>query len=278
MKVAVLGCSGAMGSFFVNYFLKEGYRVVGSDKRRVGGPPAGFKLASSNPDAVLNADIVLVAVPIRETAKVVGEVLPFLKKGSRLIEIASVKGRTPAELKKILAPRKASLLSLHPLFGPSARSKTFKICVIGGKRDVSAARLLFPKARLIPLSVSEHDRLMAYALSLVHLTNLAFISAVAKGVGEEEFERATPPIASVQLNLSRAVLSQNPSLFSQIQVENPFVGDALSSIIAELEDLKRMIDRDDAVGLEKRFVALAKEFERAKLDKALRGVYSASNS
>lgn len=277
MKVAILGCSGAMGYFFVKYFLEEGYRITGFDKRRVEGPPARFRFANSNSEAVRDADIVLIAVPIRETTKVVREVSPFIKEGSTLIEITSVKGKTIAELRKVLTPKKVSLLSLHPLFGPHAQSKDFKICVIGDKHELSVARRLFPEARLILFSARYHDRLMAYTLSLVHIMNLAFISAVAKRVGVEEFERAAPPTASGQLNLSQAVLSQNPSLFSHIQTNNLFVRGALSSIIAELGGLKRMIDRDDVAGLEKRFVTLAGEFERTKLDKALRNVYLESN-
>lgn len=267
-----------MGSFFTKYFLEGGHMVAGSDRGRVGGHLGGFKSASSNPEAVRGADVVLVAVPIRETAKVIREVSPFIKEGSTLIEIASVKGRGLAELKKILAARKVALLSLHPLFGPNARSKSLKICVIGNKRDLSATRQLFPEARLIQLSARAHDRLMAYTLSLVHIVNLAFVSVLAKGMGVDEFERTATPTGSGQLNLSQAVLSQNPSLFSYIQVENPFVADVVSLLIAELQGMKKMIGRNDVAGLEKRFTALAGGFERVELDKALRRVYLASNS
>ena len=278
MKVAVIGAAGAMGSFFVKYFLGKGQEVVGSDQHRVVGFPEGFTFAGSNRDAALGADIVIVAVPMRMTANVVREISPSLKRGVKLVEITSVKGRMHAELRRIITLRKATLLSIHPLFGPLSKSKNFKICVIGNKRDEVSARLLFPGAKTILLGAEEHDRLMAYALSLVHLLNLAFVSAVVSGVGVKDFKRIATPLASAQLNLGEAVLSQNPLLFAHIQAENTFLPDVLSSVISQLEEFRGWLQLRDATKFEKQFYELAARFRRTNLDESLRWVYLASNS
>lgn len=278
MKVAILGSSGAMGSFFAEYFVQNGHQVVGSDIRRVKGSHPEFALASSNRKAVRDADVVLVAVPVRETANVVREVSPFLKKGSILVEITSVKARMHAETKKSLATGDVRLLSLHPLFGPSSSPKNFKVCVVGNRRDISAARRLLPDANLIRLGIREHDKMMAYTLSLIHLMNLAFLSAVLKGVGSREFERSVTPTALGQLNLAKAILSQDPTLYSYIEMENPFVVDAISSLIAELETLKLMVRNHETSRFEKSFAALAGDFDEAELKKALKHAYAMSNS
>lgn len=273
MRVAVLGCSGAIGSFFVKYFLAQGHVVTGSDRRRRRGLPAGIRFAVSNAEAVRGAEIVLVAVPIDETVNVVREVLPFVRQGATLIEMTSVKGNIPVQLAKLLAMKKVSLLSLHPLFGPLAQMTNLNICVIGNKRDLAAARRIFPRTRLFQLRATDHDKLMAYTLSLVHLTNAAIVSTLAKEVGVERFQRSAPPLASAQLNLGRAVLSQSPALLARIQADNPFAAEALSSVIAELEDLKRAVAKKDIVDLEKRFATLAENFTRTELDEALRSLY-----
>jgi prephenate dehydrogenase len=275
MKVAVLGAAGAMGSFFANYFVKKGHKVTGSDIRRTGSP-ARIVLAGSNSDAVRGADVVLLAVPIRMTANVLREVSPHLKRGSTVVEITSVKGKMLAELKRICSLSRVTLLSIHPMFGPQSRSRNLKMCVIGNRRDKTAADHLFPGAKTILLGAEEHDRLMAYTLSLVHMLNLAFASAVADGVGIDKFTEVATPFALTQLNLSKAILSQEPHLFSFIQAENPFVGNVLSSVISQLEVFRGSAEQRDITTFEKQFSALAARFNRADLVAAMRRVYAQS--
>ncbi len=273
MRVAILGCSGRMGRLFTKYFLKRGYQVVGSDKRASKRLPGGFTFTLSNADAVKEAEFVLVAVPLEETVRAADEVVPFMKRGSTLVEITSVKGKIPAQLRRKLEGRRLFLLSIHPLFGPLARVEGSKISVIGGSRGISTARRLFPEARLIPMRGPDHDRMIAFALTLVHTTNFAFLLALAKGIGVKRFERVAPPLGSAQLNLSKAVLSSSPSLFGHIQVDNPFAVEVLSSLIEELEDLRKAIAKNDLAGLERKFSRLASEFKGDELDRALQNVY-----
>lgn len=263
-----------MGALFARYFLKRGYEVAGFDKRRPKRLPNGFKFARSNADAVSGAEYVLVAVPTDETVRAVDEVLAFMSQGSTLVEITSVKGGGLDELHKKLSGKKLSLLSLHPLFGPLAQVNGSKICVVGSSSGMQAARELFPDVRLIRMMRADHDKMMAFALSLVHLTNVAFVSAVAGGIGVKRFERIAPPLGSAQLNLGRAVLSSSPSLLGHIQVDNPFVTEMLSSLIGELEELKETIAKKDLMGLERKVSSLASEFSRAELDRAIQRVYA----
>jgi prephenate dehydrogenase len=276
LKVAILGVAGAMGSFFARYFLKKGHQVSGSDTTKLVGAPAGFVQTSSNSGAVRGAEVVVIAVPIRMTANVLREVSPNLKRGSTVVEMTSVKGKMLTELKRICSLSRVSLLSIHPLFGPLSRSKNLKIGVIGNRRDQTTARHLFPGAKTILLGAEEHDRLMAYTLSLVHLLNLAFVSAVSEGVGIDEFTRIATPLAQKQLDLSQAILSQDPHLFSFIQAENPFVAAVLSSVVSQLEGFKGMVERRDAATFEKQFSALAAKFDGADLADAMQRIYSQS--
>ncbi len=263
-----------MGSLFTRYFLKRGYEVAGFDKRRPRRFSQGFRFARSNADAVREAEFVLVAVPAGETVRAVDEVLPFMKQMSTLVEMTSVKGRIPSELGRKLGEKGLFLLSLHPLFGPLGRVEGSKICVVGSGRDMSVARRLFPKAQLIRMRSTDHDRMMVFALSLVHLTNIAFISTLVKGIGVRRFEGVAPPLGAVQLSVGKAVLSSSPSLFGRIHVGNPFVTEMLSSLIEELEGLKNTIAKNDVVELEKKFSSLAAEFRRTELDAALEKVYA----
>lgn len=276
MKVAVLGCSGAMGAYFVRRFLADGHEVAGSDIGPGSRPPAGLSFLSTNREAVRDADAVLLAVPIRDTVNVAREVSAYLKEGSIAVEMTTVKANMLGELKRAFARRRVALLSVHPLFGPLSRTPNPKIFVVGTPRDVSIARSLFPWAKLLRLREEEHDRVVAYALSMVHLLNLAFVSTLKKGIGVDEFVRVATPIGSAQLNLAKAVLSQDPSLYSYIQLENPSAVEVVSSMVEELQGLKKVIASKDSQEFEKRFVSLSAEFGRAELASALKRVYSTS--
>ncbi|QQG48534.1 MAG: prephenate dehydrogenase [archaeon] len=274
MKVAVLGSSGAMGRFFASYFVARGDEVVGYDLSPPDHPVKGLTLARSTKEAAERADIVLVAVPMPKTLAVVRRVSRHLRKGSTLIEISSVKGNSLRPLRLAVSLTGARLLSIHPLFGPAARRVGMKFCVIGGRSDIASARRLFPRSVLIPMSQQGHDRAMAYVLSLVQLTNLAFLSTIAKGMGLEQFGRAASPIASAQLSVARATLSQDPSLFSSIQTLNPYARETLSSMVGELTRLQGLLAKNDSKGLQRSYEGTSKRQSRSELQGSLRAVYS----
>ncbi len=274
MKVAVLGCGGSMGSYFTRYFLAQGHDVVGSDaKRRVF--PSEMRFRRTNTAAVRGVDAVLVAVPIAETTRVVTEVAGHLRRGTVLIEITSVKTKIIDDLRRTLAQSPASLLSLHPMFGPSARVREPKLCVVGGSREKSVARRFFPDADLIVLDRRSHDRLVAYELSLVHVTCLAFAAAVSKKVGIRRFSAASTPMARAQLSVAKALLSQDASLYSYLLTANPYVPEAITSIEQELAGLRRLAARRKSGELRKLFAELSREFTAEDRVDALRRVYTA---
>ncbi|MDG6945266.1 MAG: prephenate dehydrogenase/arogenate dehydrogenase family protein [Nitrososphaerota archaeon] len=275
MRVAVLGSAGAMGSYFVEYFRRLGHTVAGSDVQRTGSLlQAGT--VSSNLGAVRQADLVLLAVPLWDTLKVAREIKPALKRGCTLVEITSIKGTTLAQLEKIASSCDASLLSLHPMFGPSSRSKAPRILVVGKGRDLETARGIFKGAELTLVGAEDHDRLVAYALSLVHLTNLAFAMAVANGPGLKKLQKSAPPFASAQLDLVKAVLLQGPELYFYIDTMNRSVTDALSSTINELSTLRAIIAKKDSKAFVSEFSRLLRQFRKSELEASLAKVYAKS--
>jgi prephenate dehydrogenase len=279
LKIAVLGSSGAMGNFFAELFLARGERVVGSDKVRK-RPPIGsrFSFVPSNAQAVGGAKFVLVAVPMKDTTNVILEVADHLRAGAIVFEISSIKGDSLGRARRVLRGRGARLVSIHPLFGPSMTSEGFKLAVVGSRDDLIVTKSLFPKARTFRLGAKEHDRLMAYVQSLIHLTNLALASSISRGVGFRAFRRAAPPTSEAQLEVAKAVLSQCPMLYSRIQTENPFAKEALESISAEIERLRRAIDSREPKAIERTFSALASEFSKRELAAALGAMYSLSKA
>ncbi|MDA4114464.1 MAG: prephenate dehydrogenase/arogenate dehydrogenase family protein [Thaumarchaeota archaeon] len=274
--MAVIGSSGGMGRFFVKYFVSRGDDVTGSDPRAASVGQQGFRLARSNLDAVKGAELVLVATPVDRTVETVEEITPRLSAGACVIEISSVKGKVVGPLKKTLQARKVKLLSLHPLFGPSlSEQKGMKICVVEtDKGSLGLARRLFPEANLIPMKEKEHDRTMGLILSLTHVLNIAYAGTVSRYVSAKEFRKLETPTSSVQLTLAEGVLSQSPSLYSYIQLENDFSSEFLGALIGELSSLKRLIDSKDRDGFEKRFSEISRAFV-GDSESAIGSVYQA---
>lgn len=274
MKVAVLGSSGGMGSYFVRRFLEDGHSVIGYDTRGRATSNRGLASADSDVKAVQGADVVLISVPIEDTGRVGRKIAPHLKDEAAVVEIASVKTRVRRELAEAFRGRKVTLVSVHPMFGPRSTCSSPKILVLGGPKEVGVSRSLFPWARLVPLGSTDHDRIMAYALSLVHTLNLAFVSLVSKRIGVKEFGEVSSPMGSAQLALAEAVLSQDPSLYSFIELENPFAAEAIFSVIEELQSLAKVVEEKRGKEFERRFASLSGEFPEASLAEALDRIYS----
>jgi prephenate dehydrogenase len=288
LKVAVLGASGGMGSFFVRYFLEKGETVKGSDPskgRKETASSGGGRLASyeTNAEAVKGCDVTIIAAPMDSTLKVAQEVVGKLKHGSTLVEISSVKGETLPALRKLVGKRVA-LLSIHPLFGPALESrKGMKIAVIAGKDgradgpEPTLARKLFPEARIIPMSRKEHDKTMAVVLSLTHLLNVVYAGTVSQFLSPEEFMKVSTPNSSMQLTLAEAILAQDARLSYAIQTRNAYTRKVALAASRELKLVLGMIESSDWEAFEVHFSRLSKRYKTDKRASAvIREIYSAA--
>ncbi len=284
MKVAVLGASGGMGSFFARYFLEKGETVIGSDSGKGRKQPLPrVEVRSSNAEAARGCDVTIIAVPMDSTLKVAKEIAGKLKPGSTLVEISSVKGETLPALRK-LVDKRVKLLSIHPLFGPALQSTwRMKIAVIVGKKggvgapEVALASELFPEARIIPMSQKEHDKAVAVVLSLTHLLNIVYAATASQFLSPDEFMKVATPNASMQLTLAEAVLAQDPKLSFNIQAGNVYskrVGRAASR---ELKRALAILERSDWDGFAENFSKLAKRYKTDKRGGAMiKEIYSAA--
>ena len=105
-----------------------------------------------------------------------------MKHGSYLIEISSQKLKTAQTLMK--TPNKINPICIHPMFGPGTKKIDGKNMIIipikDVKKELDAAKLLFPKADFVTIDASEHDKKIAVILGLTHLINIAFANILAK--------------------------------------------------------------------------------------------------
>jgi len=254
LKVAIIGGAGRMGRWLVNYFAKKGHEVTISDTKheeaKIVAQSTGARLARNNIEAVKEAEMTILSTPIDVTPNVLREISGKIQSSAVVVEISSLKSQVLPELER-MAARGVKTLSIHPLFGPgvteTAEEKIALVPVSDPSSELKLAKVIFPKAELIVVDVEEHDKSMALALSLPHFMNIVFASVI----GQEDInvlKKLGGTTFALQLVLSEGVMSEDPSLYASIQMDNKFTEQILEKLLANVETLKRHIIEKDSKG------------------------------
>jgi prephenate dehydrogenase len=247
-SIGIIGGRGQFGRWCQNLFERLGHSVCLSD--------VGTDL--SNEDLVRRVEVVIVSVPIGVTGAVLAEVLPVVRSEQLLIDLTSVK--TPFVQQLLTAP--CEVLSLHPMFAPSTPSQgqTCVTCrVRAGKlsqyfEDAISAEGI----TLTEMSPEEHDRMMAVVQGLTHFQAIAGAHCMAVlGFDTAQSLRIASPVYRMRLAMMGRILEQNPRLYAEIQIFNPFVREVLLALLESSRKLSDIIDRGDVDGF-------VREFESAR--------------
>lgn len=241
--IGIIGGKGRMGSWFKNFFEKQGLKVIISDK--------DTKL--SNIDLAKKSDIVIISVPIDVTKKVIEEIKDYLKKSALLTDIASLKSEVVEAMKKA----KSGALGMHPLFGPlvtDLKNQTIVFCKVKNNKWVNFLKRIFERngAKIIEISPKEHDLQVAFLQSLLHFTNINFAYFLFKKKFESKFDFLTPAFKLQSLVLGR-ILSQNPKLYADIEMKNPYFKKILKDYLKETNEFAKIIEKKEYESFLKRF-------------------------
>jgi len=252
VKIAVIGGYGRMGRWFTRYFATHGHRVVISGvrlhKAKAFAEEAGVDFAKNNVEAVKDADLVMISVPISVTPKVIDEIAPHVKKGAVISEISSLKSGVVKALVEA-ARLKVRPLSLHPLFGPGAQKlggrKIAVIPIIDSKAETNMVKEFFPEAEIVVVNAEEHDRVMALVLSLPHFMNVVFASVIG-GENLKTLKSLSGTTFMLQLTLAESIMTEDPSLQATIQMDNKYVSRYLDIFLSKAETIKKwIVDKDE---------------------------------
>src|SRR5512145_1651016 len=116
MQAGIIGGTGRMGKLFVPVFERAGYDVLVS----------GRSTELTARDLAERCDLVIVSVPIRDTVRVIDEIAPLMNKDQLLCDFTSLKVR-PVEA---MLKSKASVIGLHPMFGPTVASLKHQTIIV----------------------------------------------------------------------------------------------------------------------------------------------------
>lgn len=185
--------------------------------------------------------VVVLATPVSEIPAALGQVVPHLRPGALLMDVASVK-MLPVQWMLAAAPAEVEVIGSHPLFGPVSgrggiEGMTVVLCPGRGARTEMVQEFLERIGlRVAVTTPEEHDRQMAQVQALTHLVARGLHRA---GFGEHDLK--TPSYEKL-LWVVRTLSQDAPEMFHDLHAYNPFAEKARSEFldaIARIEEQLR---------------------------------------
>ena len=241
MRIAVLG-AGHMGGWLARILEKDHQVGVYDCRDELAGRIPGVvvfsefgRLAGFGPDMLINA------VSIQNTRAAFREALPHLPEGCLLVDVMSVKNG----IRDFYNKCGFRFVSLHPMFGPTFANVDRleeENAVIISESDPEGTeffRRLFYEfgIHVFDYSFEEHDRKIAYSLTLPFASTLVFAA---------NMDKTTVPGTTFRKHslIARGLLSEDDALLSEI-LFSPHSLDQLEKVTQRLEFLKHIIKQKD---------------------------------
>jgi prephenate dehydrogenase len=278
-KVAVVGVGLIGGSFALALkAAKACSHVVGIGRGRanldVAKARAIVDAVSANPADAADADLILVATPVAQYARVLGAIAPRLKPSAIVTDAGSTKRDVVAAARAALGAKVTQFVPAHPIAGAeksgaaAAGAELFR-----GKRvvltplpenspaDVQAVADAWRAcgARVGRMSPQEHDAVFAAVSHLPHLLAYALVHEVAaRGNSAQLFGYA----AGGFRDFTR-IASSHPEMWRDICVANrDRLLDELDRYVGKLGALRPLVEAGDGAALEKLFAEARAARER----------------
>ena len=208
-KIAVLGASRGLGKWFADFFTSYNFDVIRT----------WSSSEISNSEAVKRSDVIILATPMNVADRVIKEILPALTTDKLFIDVLSAKRR----IRPLINEIPSEFVSLHPLFGPLAKTLNDKVIlemvVKEGERWQPLRRFLLDKgAIIIPFDFNKHDEVMAQLQLPVYFSFLTWLNHVK----DKHAQLKTIPTLTYKLYalVAARILKQNPNLVFDMFNEN----------------------------------------------------------
>ena len=273
MKILIVGGAGGFGSFYAKLLSKNGFEIGINDS----STETAKNLCEKNSfeyvkdySAAKNYDSIIISVPNSSSAEVIRIVSKEMKKDSLLINFWSVKTLVEKELNKI-SKTGLEVVSIHPLHGPRVDSITgYPIAWIPFREGKKSAEIksFFEKnkAKIIRTTCEDHDKIMSIVQGLTHYSQ--FVSAATLKEAEinlsETMKFSTPNYALFLSLISRIVI-QNPELYAQIQLSNPYNAKIRKIFSEKAKKLEALCKKNSAENLKKEIIQSGQSLKKDEL-------------
>ena len=255
-RVLIIGGSGKMGHWFVQFLASQGFSVEVADPHA--GPDGVLHVADWR-TTDLKHDYIVLATPLGVTDAILRD-LALRRPRGVIFDVGSLKSPLRAGL-MALKSHGCRVTSIHPMFGPDTELLSGRHVIfvdLGNAEALAEARALFAPtmAEQVVMSLDDHDRLIAYVLGLSHALNIAFFSALAdSGEAAPKLARMSSTTFDAQLEVAARVAEDSPELYYEIQSLNDYGAESLEALAQAVERLRTAVlsqDHDAFVALMRR--------------------------
>jgi chorismate mutase/prephenate dehydrogenase len=246
-RALVIGGSGKMGRWFVEFLGSQGFAVEVADP--VAGPSDVAHVKDWR-DTDLQHDYIVLATPLGATDGILQELAERRPPGV-IFDVGSLKSPLRTGL-IALQSRGCKITSVHPMFGPDTELLSGRHVVfidLGSAEAMASARELFSPtmAEQVVMSLDDHDRLIAYVLGLSHALNIAFFTALAEsGEAAPKLARMSSTTFDAQLDVATRVAQESPELYYEIQNLNDYGAESLDALSQAVERIRKAVASHDA--------------------------------
>ena len=261
MNVGIIGGSDGLGKTLIYYFRDEfDVYITGRDHNKgwAVADELNVNYIESNAGLANVSDMLIISVPIQHTCDVIREVAPFMKEGSVMVDVTSVK-EGPTKTMGEALPDTIEYVPTHPIFGPRTTRLDNQVIVLTPDRkgkwyDKIYKYLESKNMRVIETTAEKHDFMMSIVQVLTHFSFISTASAIEKlKVDLTETEDYESPIYNLMIDMIARIVSQNPYLTYNIQSMNtngPKIRNTFTDAAIELRDA---INNED----EEKFIDIA---------------------
>ncbi len=265
-RVAIIGV-GLIGGSVGKAIKKRGFakKVIGFSRRRSTISNALKKKAIDIgtldlKKAVSNADLIILAAPVKTIIKLAPSVFKNAKEGTIVTDVGSCKGEIVDSLDRLI-PKHLSFIGSHPLAGSEKKGVNFScselfqnsICIVTPSKKTSALALSKIKkfwnllgSKVVSLSPSEHDKVVALVSHLPHALSFSLTSAVP-----EKYLK----FASGGMRDTTRIAASDPDIWRDIFIANKTeLLKAIKIFKAELFKLESLISSGNNSKLTKKLV------------------------
>ncbi len=258
MNVGIIGGSDGLGKTLIYYFRDEfTVYISGRDhkKGRLVADELGVNYIESNAGLANISDILIISVPIQHTSDVIREVAPFMKDGSVMIDVTSIKEEPSRTMREVL-PETIEYIPTHPVFGPRTTELDNQVIVLTADKkgkwyDRVYKYLASKNMRIIETTPEKHDFMMSIVQVLTHFSFISTAYAFEKlKVDISETEDYESPIYNLMIDVIARIVAQNPYLTYNIQSMNsngPNIRNTFANAVLELRDVINNADEDEFV-------------------------------
>jgi prephenate dehydrogenase len=220
------------------------------------------EVATSIELAVRNADLILIAAPVAQTAQILSSIVPFLQPGTVVTDAGSTKSDVVASARLVMGDKLAQFVPAHPIAGRELNGPDAALAdlYVGKKTvitrlpensnadvDLVAHAWQSCGAVIHYLNPAEHDTVFASVSHLPHLLAYALVDDIAK---KPHADRLFQYAASGFRDFTR-IAGSSPEMWRDITLANRVaLLQELDSYTTQLERLRQHLISEDANAIE----------------------------